>query len=200
MYSSLFARDLISEMARLSRDVQRAFDTVTPSIRGFAQGFPALNVGSTPSSVEIYAFAPGLDPAKIEIDLDRRVLTIAGERTSRLTGNGSGSTSATGAGDGSGHGSSNGAAQGANGNSNRASSGSPNGGSAVTATGGSNGGTADGRATAHINERFNGRFRRVVSLPEDIDADGVSAEYRDGILHVSVKRRESTQPRRISVQ
>jgi HSP20 family protein len=39
----------------------------------------------------------------------------------------------------------------------------------------------------------------VVSLPEDADPNGVSADYRDGVLHISVKRRESAQPRRISV-
>jgi HSP20 family protein len=52
----------------------------------------------------------------------------------------------------------------------------------------------------HINERFAGRFRRVVSLPEDIDPNAVTADYRDGVLHVSIKRRESTQPRRIPIQ
>ncbi len=54
-------------------------------------------------------------------------------------------------------------------------------------------------ATVQINERFAGRFRRVVSLPEDIDPDSVNAQYRDGVLHVSLARREATLPRRISV-
>jgi HSP20 family protein len=52
----------------------------------------------------------------------------------------------------------------------------------------------------HINERFAGRFRRVVSLTEDADPESVSAQYRDGVLHISVRRRESAQPRRITVQ
>ena len=52
----------------------------------------------------------------------------------------------------------------------------------------------------HINERFAGSFRRVLSLPDDADPDGVTADYRDGVLHVSVKRRASAQPRRITVQ
>ena len=30
------------------------------------------------------------------------------------------------------------------------------------------------KAAVHINERFNGRFRRVVSLSDDVDPDGVS--------------------------
>lgn len=145
MYRSLFAGDLFAEVDRLQREMQQAFDTVSPSIRGFARGYPALNVGSTPSSVEIYAFAPGIDPAKIEVHLERSVLTIEGERQPAVRDD-------------------------------------------------------DGKATAHINERFEGRFRRVVSLPDDVDPSGVNANYRDGVLQVSVRRRESAQPRRIEVQ
>ena len=52
----------------------------------------------------------------------------------------------------------------------------------------------------HINERFQGKFQRVVSLPDDADPNGVSASYRDGILHIQVKRREESQPRRITIQ
>jgi HSP20 family protein len=59
---------------------------------------------------------------------------------------------------------------------------------------------ANAESAVHINERFDGRFRRVVSLPEDVDPDGVSADYRDGVLHIHVKRSEAAQPRRITVQ
>jgi HSP20 family protein len=54
-------------------------------------------------------------------------------------------------------------------------------------------------ATMHLNERFHGKFKRIVSLPEDIDADSITAQYRDGVLHITAKRRASMQPRRISV-
>jgi len=58
----------------------------------------------------------------------------------------------------------------------------------------------DVKATVHIAERFDGRFRRVISLPDDVDPNGVTANYRNGLLHVSVRRREAPQPRRIQVQ
>jgi HSP20 family protein len=144
MYRSMFPRDIFEELDQLHRQVQRAFE-IEPSIRGIGRGgFPAMNVGGTPQSVELYAFVPGLDPDTIDVKLDRGVLTIAGERQDNLA-------------------------------------------------------TREEKATVHINERFAGRFRRVVSLPDDVDPNGVSAEYRDGVLHVSVKRQESTQPRRISI-
>ena len=145
MYRSLFSRDLFAELERLQREMQQAVD-VSPSIRGFGRGgFPALNVGGTPQSVEIYAFAPGLDPASLNINLDRGVLTISGERKASLP-------------------------------------------------------APEEKAAVHINERFAGRFSRVVSLSDDLDPNAVSANYRDGVLHVSIKRRESAQPRRITVQ
>lgn len=145
MYRSLFPRDVFAELDRLQREMQEAF-AFSPSIRGFGRGgFPALNVGATPQSVEIYAFAPGLDPATVEIHLERGVLSLSGERKSTLA-------------------------------------------------------ASNEKTIAHINERFAGRFRRVVSLPDDIDPNAVTANYRDGVLHVSVKRRESAQPRRISIQ
>ena len=146
MYRPLYARDVFAELDRLQREMQDAFD-LSPSIRGIGRGgFPALNVGGTPTSVEIYAFAPGLDPASMEVNLDRGLLTIAGERTANLPS------------------------------------------------------AEDDKSALHINERFGGRFRRVLSLSDDVDPNSVSADYRDGVLHIHIKRHESAQPRRITVQ
>jgi HSP20 family protein len=55
-------------------------------------------------------------------------------------------------------------------------------------------------AQYYRRERFDGAFRRALTLPEDVDPDRVSAQYRDGLLHISVARRESTQPRQIEVK
>jgi len=53
--------------------------------------------------------------------------------------------------------------------------------------------------SVYANERFEGSFRRVVSLPEDADPGRIDAIYRDGILRISVAKRESSRPRRIEV-
>lgn len=144
LYRHLFPRDFFAELDRLHREMQGS--ELYSSIRGLGRGgFPAMNVGGTPHSVEIYAFAPGIDPATIDVQLEKGVLTIAGERKSDLP-------------------------------------------------------ERDEKVAVHIDERFSGRFRRVVSLPDDIDPESVEAKYRDGVLHVSIRRREASQPRRIQIQ
>ena len=81
---SLFPRDLFAELERLQRQMQQAIEA-SPSIRGFPRGgFPALNIAGTPDSVEIYAFAAGLDAQSIQIELERGVLAISGIRTDAL--------------------------------------------------------------------------------------------------------------------
>jgi HSP20 family protein len=93
--------------------------------------------------VEIYAFAPGVDPASLDVQIEKGVLTLAGERKTE---------------------------------------------------------PAPEKAAVHIDERFAGRFRRVVSLPDDVDPSAVEARYRDGVLHISIARKAAAQPRRIVIQ
>jgi len=57
----------------------------------------------------------------------------------------------------------------------------------------------DESATYYRRERFSGEFRRVLTLPDDVDADKVEATYRDGIVEIAVKRRESAKPRQIQI-
>lgn len=85
MYPSLwtFPNNFAAEFDRLNRVLDEHFGAYggASNIRSVAPGtFPAINVGNTPTSVEIYAFAPGLDPSKIDVTIDRGVLSIAGER------------------------------------------------------------------------------------------------------------------------
>jgi HSP20 family protein len=55
-------------------------------------------------------------------------------------------------------------------------------------------------ATYYRQERFSGEFRRVISLPEDVDADRVDARFSDGVLQISVPRRAPARPRQIQIQ
>ncbi|MEO6747047.1 MAG: Hsp20/alpha crystallin family protein [Caldimonas sp.] len=140
-----FAGDLFPELSRLQQRLDEVFQTGSATnIRELARGtFPAVNVGSSPDSIEVLAFAPGVDSKTLQITVDKGLLVIAGERS-------------------------------------RASSDAE-------------------KQNVYAQERFAGAFRRVISLPDDADPAKVDASLRDGLLRISVAKRESSKPRQIAV-
>jgi HSP20 family protein len=54
-------------------------------------------------------------------------------------------------------------------------------------------------ASLHRRERVSGEFDRTLSFPVQIEADGIKAEFRDGILAVFLPRSESDKPRTIKI-
>ncbi len=52
----------------------------------------------------------------------------------------------------------------------------------------------------HRYERSYGTFERAFVLPSTVDGEKISAEYRDGILTVSVPKSERARPREIPVR
>ena len=55
------------------------------------------------------------------------------------------------------------------------------------------------KASLHRRERLAGSFDRTVTLPVEIDADRIKAEYRDGILALYLPRAERDKPKAITV-
>lgn len=51
----------------------------------------------------------------------------------------------------------------------------------------------------HRIERSYGRFTRSFTLPHEVDADNVAANYSDGILTVSIPKAEKIKPRKIDI-
>ena len=49
-------------------------------------------------------------------------------------------------------------------------------------------------------ERVCGSFQRVVELPSSVNVDQVKASYRDGLLTVTVPKREEAKPKQIQVE
>jgi len=56
-----------------------------------------------------------------------------------------------------------------------------------------------GKASMHRRERIAGNFDRTISLPVRLDPDRITADYRDGILALSLPRAESDKPKAIKV-
>ena len=55
------------------------------------------------------------------------------------------------------------------------------------------------RENFHRVERASGRFVRTFTLPSEVDADKVVAEYQAGILRLTLPKVETAKPRRITV-
>jgi HSP20 family protein len=54
-------------------------------------------------------------------------------------------------------------------------------------------------AEVYRAERFFGRFQRTVTLPTPVAADKVKAQYKDGILTVTLPKAEEAKPKHIDV-
>ena len=135
---------VFDELWRLQQEVDELFGSWSSplGIRSLPRGsFPAVNVGQTPERVDVYLFAPGIDPKSLEISIQQNLLTVSGKREIK----------------------------------------------------------AAEEASYYREERFSGEFRRVISLPEDVDPQRVQAKDADGIVQIGVQRRESARPRQIEI-
>lgn len=139
-----FENRLFDEIRRMEQDMEELLSSVRATgIRSVGRGaFPALNVGATSDTVNVYLFAPGVDPKSLDVSIQQNLLTVSGERPANQV---------------------------------------------------------EG-ADYYRQERFNGSFRRVITLPDDVDPERVDARYRNGVLHIAVQRRETVKPRQITVQ
>ena len=55
------------------------------------------------------------------------------------------------------------------------------------------------KGTSHRRERFSGEFTRIIGLPEGLDAEKIKAQYRDGVLHITIDKMEEQKPKQITV-
>ena len=54
-------------------------------------------------------------------------------------------------------------------------------------------------AEVYRSERFVGRFQRTVTLPTLVAADRIKAQYKDGILSITLPKAEEAKPKQINV-
>jgi HSP20 family protein len=145
-YLSSPSGSVFDDVRRMQQELDELFGQFNglDAIRSLPRsGFPPINVGVTPEQVQVYLFAAGIDPGRLDVSIQQNVLSIAGVREAPTS--------------------------------------------------------QDGRK--HFRqERFSGEFRRVLTLPEDVDPEQVDAKYRDGVLQVTVGRRAAARARKIDIQ
>jgi HSP20 family protein len=103
---------------------------------------PAVDIREEANRFVILADIPGIDPARIEVSMDKNVLSLSGQREAAAVEEGH-------------------------------------------------------RLT--LVERGHGKFQRRFVLPEGVDAEGITAQGRHGVLEVSIPKKAVAAPRRIEV-
>lgn len=86
MFDTMLSRpqSLFDQLESLQRLLTRGGtgEGLPGSIRSVAFGaFPEINVGRTPKSVEVFAFAPGIDASSLDVTIERNVLKVSGTRS-----------------------------------------------------------------------------------------------------------------------
>jgi HSP20 family protein len=59
---------------------------------------------------------------------------------------------------------------------------------------------ANSKGGYHRLERSYGTFERVFTLPETVEAESVKADYKNGVLSITLPKKEVAKPRQIKVQ
>ena len=59
--------------------------------------------------------------------------------------------------------------------------------------------TTNESSELYYRERNHGRFERSINLPESVTADKVTAQFKDGVLTVTLPKNEAAKPRRIDI-
>ena len=54
-------------------------------------------------------------------------------------------------------------------------------------------------AGVYRSERFFGRFQRCISLPSEVAGNDVKADYKDGLLTITLPKTEAAKPQKIGV-
>lgn len=51
----------------------------------------------------------------------------------------------------------------------------------------------------HFVERSYGSFYRSFTLPRNVDPEGIGASYKDGVLYVTIPKKEEVKPKKVSI-
>ena len=82
-FRSPISHPLLADFNLFQRELASLLNDGPPNPQS---AYPQLHVATTSTAVEVHALLPGLDPASLEIQLDRGVLSIAGERPAPAPG------------------------------------------------------------------------------------------------------------------
>jgi HSP20 family protein len=128
--------------------LQEEFDDLVERMFGGEDGWTighnvmALDLSETDNTIEARLDLPGVDPDEIDIQINRNLLTVSGERKA---------------------------------------------------------GKKEKGQTSYNVERRSGSFSRSITLPSEVNEDEVAADYKDGVLSITLPKSEEANARKIKV-
>ena len=131
-------REVLNEFSRLF-DRAGSNDESTSATAEWA---PSVDIEEHADKYVLHADVPGVDPAAIEITLEKGVLILSGSRERAVE---------------------------------------------------------QKDVESRRIERITGRFLRLFTLPESVDAENVKASGKNGVLQIVIPKREAAKPRKITV-
>ena len=133
----------LREINSLQREMNRLFDTLTPT--GATNGdrfMPVVEMHETPEAVELKVELPGIDTKDLDVQVAADAVSISGERKSESKTEEKG---------------------------------------------------------IYRSEFYYGKFQRVIPLPGRIQNTEVKADYKDGILHLTLPKAEDEKNKVVKV-
>ncbi len=176
--------DPFSEALSLRDAMNRLFENAVLQPTGWdggqrgsgSQGFaPAMDVCETADDYVVEVNLPGVKPEDVDVELHEGVLTVKGEIKQES------------------HAGSHMGQQGTQ------QTGTHNGQQTGQQTGEHMGQQGEHRGNYGIRERRWGKFYRSVTLPANVDASKVQANFEHGVLTLTIPKAEETKPRKIQV-
>ncbi len=138
-------REIDSLQGEMNRLFSSFFDSPTARANGGAstrRWIPAMDLVETAEHFVLKADLPGIEQSDVNIELEKNVLTVVGERKTEHE---------------------------------------------------------EKHEGYYRLERATGSFSRSLTLPEGVDADGVTASFDNGVLEVRIPKPAAAKPRRVQI-
>ncbi|MDX2098648.1 MAG: Hsp20/alpha crystallin family protein [Leptolyngbyaceae cyanobacterium bins.59] len=130
------------EIDTLQREMNRLFDTLTPTVNGQGSFVPALEMHETPEAIELRMEVPGIDAKSLDIQVSAEAVSISGERKTETR--------------------------------------------------------TEEKGVVHSEFRY-GKFQRVIPLATRVQNTEAKADYKEGILHLTLPKAEEEKNKIVKV-
>eukprot|EP00735_Rhodelphis_limneticus_P000515 TRINITY_DN1088_c0_g1::TRINITY_DN1088_c0_g1_i1::g.29990::m.29990 TRINITY_DN1088_c0_g1::TRINITY_DN1088_c0_g1_i1::g.29990 ORF type:complete len:295 (-),score=92.33,sp/Q76NU5/HSPGC_DICDI/26.74/2e-11,HSP20/PF00011.16/1.2e+04,HSP20/PF00011.16/0.00016,HSP20/PF00011.16/1.1e-14,DUF4407/PF14362.1/3.7 TRINITY_DN1088_c0_g1_i1:37-921(-) len=194
-----------SSSATSSASTTTEQESTSPSSRKYQRFMPRVDVTESDKAITIHADLPGINPGDVKLSMDKNVLTLSGKREAYPSNHKQSDPAAT-------PGPDDNATTTAQADAAKPQKESESNATTTTTTstssenqqGRGDGDVAEAKQAksrqdqqqhqVHLTERIFGHFQRCFALPEDLDTDNITATFSNGVLTISIPKKQEEVP------